>query len=298
MSVDVTRQATQATNSFTGGTLGAAATVNVTGPSGTAAVLLFSGATTDDVAAAFNSVSFLTGVAATKVDANTVNFNSSAFGSAAKITFSTVWGSFNTTTPGTTSGTDAQAMINGQAFTGSGSTFTVNSNQSTLEIAVNPTASGTLQPFTISGSGLTFVLGENPASSTRLGLPVLNTAALGGIYGTLNSISSGGSNSLISGNATAALNIINYAHAQASAAQASLGGFEKFTLVPSSANVAILQENVTSALDAVDGIDVATLTAKLANRQLLQQATLLSLEMFSQQRQSLLRLLTGLTSKT
>ena len=142
------------------------------------------------------------------------------------------------------------------------------------------------------------MLGENPASSTRLGLPALNTAALGGIYGTLSSISSGGSNSLISGNAPAALNIINYARAQASAAQASLGGFERFTLVPSSANVAILQENVTSALDAVDGIDVATLTAKLANRQLLQQATLLSLEMFSQQRQSLLRLLTGLTSKT
>lgn len=297
VSVNVTQQATQATNGYSGGTLAGAATVNVSGPLGTAAVTLSAGSDTTAIAAAFNSVSYLTGVNATRVDANNVSFNSAAYGSAAKMSFSTTSGTFNTTTSGTTSGTDAQAVINGQNVTAAGTAFTVNTDQTTLQITVNPGANGQLQSFTATGSGLQFVLGESPSSTVSLGMPALNTAALGGIYGTLDSISSSGANSLISGNAAQALNIINNAAAQVSAAQASLGGFVKYTLGSASANVSQAQQNVTDALNAVDGVDVSATTSALANNQLLQQATVLSLQMFDQQRQNLLSLLSGLATK-
>lgn len=298
VNVNVTSQATQATNSYSGGTLAAAATVNVTGPSGTAAVSLASGSSTSAIAAAFNSASYLTGVNATAIDANNVSFNSFNYGSAAKISFSTTTGTFNPTTVGTTAGTDAQATINGQALTGNGTTFTTNTNQTTLQVTVSPTASGPLQAFTVTGSGLHFVLGESPGSTVQLGLPALNPASLTGIFGSLTSVASSGSNSLIGGKATQALNIINTALTQATTAQASLGSFEKYTLGSASANVAQTQLNVTSALNAIDGVDVAATTSALANNQLLQQATIDSLQIFNQQRQNLLSLLTGLASKT
>jgi flagellin-like hook-associated protein FlgL len=54
---------------------------------------------------------------------------------------------------------------------------------------------------------------------------------------------------------------------------------------------------VASALNDIAGTDVATETALLANNQLLQQATVQSLLMFNQQRQSLLTLLTSLAAR-
>jgi flagellin-like hook-associated protein FlgL len=272
--------------------------VNVTGPSGSAVVSLSNGATTDAIATAFNSVTYLTGVAATKVNGTTVNFNTTNYGSAAKFSIAATSGTFNTTTSGTVAGTDAHATINGQAVTGSGSVFTVTTNQTTLQIAVNPAVSGALQSFTVSGNGLQFVLGENSANSVRYGLPALNTAALGGISGTLTSVSSSGTNSLIGGNSTAALNIINNALNQAIIAQASLGGFQKYTLSAASSVATNTQLNVTSALNAVQGIDAATVSSQLANEQLLQQTTSTALQLFNTQQQNLVSILLGLTSKT
>lgn len=145
---------------------------------------------------------------------------------------------------------------------------------------------------------LALVIGANPASSVTLDLPTLTSASLGSSLGTLASITTGGANSLVSGNAADALNIINGASNQAAAAQASLGAFQQFTLGPASQNVANEQVAVTGALDQFNGVDVATVASELARNQLLQQATILSLEMFSHQQASLLQLLAGLNSKT
>jgi len=149
-----------------------------------------------------------------------------------------------------------------------------------------------------SSSSLTFVLGANPANSATLALPNLNSASLGSALGSLSSITTGGANSLIGGHVNDALDIIGGASVQASAAQASLGNFERFTLAPASDSVANEQLSTTAALDAVQGVDVATVIAELARNQILQQATILSLRTFNHQQTSLLRLLTGLNSKT
>jgi flagellin len=108
---------------------------------------------------------------------------------------------------------------------------------------------------------------------------------------------SGGANSLTSGKAAEAIRIIDDALTQATVAQAALGSFQKYTLAPAATVASKTREHVSKAFNAIAGTDVALETTLLANNQLLQQATVQSLAMFTQQRQTVLSLLTSLASK-
>ena len=298
VSVNVTTQATQAANSYTSGALGSDTVVNVTGASGTAAVTLANGATTDDIASAFNAVSHLTGVTATKINGSQVNFASVGYGSQEKITIAAQSGTFATTTSGTVSGTDAVATINGQTLTAQGPTFTVNTQQSLLSISAAPSASGTLTSFTVSGQGMQFLVGEGVGDTAGIGLPNLNAGALNSIYGTLSSVMSGGTSSLTSGNLANTLAIVDAALVTATAAQSRIGGFEKYTLASAATVAAKTKENVESAIADRDGFDLATETSLLAKNQLLQQATIQSLQIFHQSSLSILSLLSSVASRS
>lgn len=291
VSINVTTTATQAANSYTGGTLGASATVTLTGPAGTGTVSLASGNTTQNITDAFNAVTYLTGVTATRIDANQVDFKSVDYGTAAKMTFSVTSGTFATISSGTTAGTNAIATINGQSVTGDGSRFTVNANQTLLSVSLDPAASGVLSSFTVTGDGLSFVIGERASSTARIGMPQLSTGFLGGVYGTLSSIMTGGTNSLTGTNAATALRILDEASRQATIGRSRVASFEKYTLQSTSSIVAKTKENVSSALQSINGTDVALESALLANNRLLQQATYQSLQMFSERGQDVLALL-------
>lgn len=293
VNVNVTTAATKATNSYTGGALGSDTTLTITGTNGTASISLSNGASTSDIASAFNAVSQLTGVTASRIDGNQVDFASTEYGTRANITIAAQTGSFATTTVGTTTGTNAIATINGSSVTADGTTFTVNTQQSLVSFSVAPTATGTLTPFTISGEGLQFLIGESPSATAGIGLPNLNSGALNSIYGTLTSVMSGGQNSLSSGNLANTLAIVDAALATATAAQSRIGSFQKYT-INSAANVAAkTKENVSQALSDRDGFDLATETSLLANNQLLQQASIQSLQIFQQSSLSILSLLSS-----
>lgn len=291
VSINVTTQATQAQNSYTGGTLGAGATLQIAGPEGTTAISLDSGATTTDIAEAFNSVTALTGITATRIDASRVDFKTADYGSEADLEISTTEGSFNLTTSGTVSGTDAVATINGQTVTGDGSTFTVTTDQATIRIAVNPTVSGVVSPFSVTGEGMIVTLGEDPSSAARFGLPTLSTGTLNSTAGALRSIASGGVNSLTSGNAANAARILGQALDRALRAESTLGSFQKYTLGSAGAVIDSTREHVADALNSVAGADVALETSLLTTNRLLQAATLGSLQIFNQQQQSVFNLL-------
>lgn len=297
VSISVQSTATRATNSYTGGTLGADATITITGPSGSGTVSLANGDTTQDITDAFNSVSYLTGITATRINANEVDFATVNYGSAATMNFDVTDGTFNRTTSGETAGTDAVAIINGQTVTGDGSQFTYNTSDISLTVAVDPTVSGTISSFTVGGDGLEFAVGSGAASTARLSMPQLNTAGLGGIHGTLTSVMSGGANSLTGGNAAAAIRIIDEASRQATIAQSRLASFQEYTLGSASTLTAKTKENVTKALNDVAGTNIALETSLLANNQLLQAATYQALQMFGERNQSVLSLLSATASK-
>src|SRR5205823_1808094 len=80
VNVNVTAQATQAANTYTGGALGSAATVTVTGPEGTTSIALASGSSTTTMTAAFNAATYLTGVTAVRNNANQITFGTVDYG--------------------------------------------------------------------------------------------------------------------------------------------------------------------------------------------------------------------------
>lgn len=291
VSIDVTTQALQATDSYTDGTLSSDSTLIVTGPDGTTTISLASGADTTDIETAFNDVSHLTGITATAIDGNRVDFATVDYGSEATITISDTEGSFTTTAGGTTAGTDAVATINGSEYTADGSSFNVFTANLSVVIELDPTANGTLTPFSVSGEGLQFSIGASPADTARVGLPKLNTASLGGVTGKLRSILSGGSNTLTGGQAVEALRIVDDALEDVNRSRAVIGGFQKFTLDSSSRVLSSTVENLSSSLSAIRDTDVAVETSLLLKNQLLLQSTLQSLSISNLQSQNLLSLL-------
>jgi flagellin len=291
VNVEVTSTATQATNDYQGGTLSADATLIVTGPDGATTISLSNGDDTQAITDAFNAATYLTGVTATRVDANQVDFATADYGSNATIAVQVTEGTFNLTTSGTVTGTDAVATVNGQSYTGDGATFNVNTSQYALSLELSPTASGTLTPFTVSGDGLQFIVGTSASSTASIGLPSFMTSSLGGPTGSLDSIGSGGANSIVADKPAEALRILDDAISDVTRGQAVIGSFQKYTLDSSSRVLAKTTENLASALSAIQDTDIALETAKLTNNQLLQQSAFQALSITSFRNQDLLGLL-------
>ncbi len=296
VNINVTTTATQATDTYTGGVLAADVTLIVGGKNGTSVISLSSGSSLNTIAQAFNDVKHETGVTAT-VNAGNINFKSVDYGSEATISIEVTQGTFTLTGGGSAAGTDAVATINGQQYTGDGSTFNVNTSQFAAVIDVKPTTSGVVTPFVISGEGLQFNVGSSPSSFASIGLPNLSTASLGGVTGKLYSIGSGGDNSLTSNKAAEALEIIDDAIADATRSQAIIGGFQKYTLDSSSRVLDSQTEQMSSALSAVQDTDVAVESALLAKNQLLEQTALQALTITSLRHQDVLSLLQSAASR-
>lgn len=289
VAINVTTTALQATKSYAGGTLSAAATVEITGPDGTTSINLANGATTQDITDAFNSVTYLTGITATRVDATTVNFKTADYGSAATININPTSGSFTTT--GTGVGRDAVATINGTSVTADGTTFNYASGNVVARIETDPSASGALSSFTVSGNGLEFRISADANTVSRIGLPDLSTSSLGGATGKLYTLRSGQGNSLTEGQAQTAVQIIDEALSEARLAEARMGGFNKYVLDTASSVLNTQQEQLTLAYKDVMDTDVAEETARLSRNQLLKDSATQALQVSLLDNSSVLDLL-------
>ncbi|MAG94765.1 MAG: hypothetical protein CMJ48_13630 [Planctomycetaceae bacterium] len=294
--VEVTTQATQATNTYTDATVGSDTTLTITGSRGSTTITLSSGASRSDVETAINDVTELTGVEAnntgSQVDLNTVDY-----GTSAELTIEVVSGSFTLSSSGTTTGTDAVATINGNSVTGDGTSFNVYTQGTSFNVLVDPTANGNLTQFTISGEGLNFVVGSSAGDTMRTGLPSLLSARLGGITGSLDSIGNGRTNSLTGSTPAKTVQIIDEAIADVTRARGSIGGFQKFVLDSAESVISAQIEHTTAALSDIEDTDVARETAVLANNQLLQQTTFQALNIVGMTNSNVLSLLQTTAAK-
>lgn len=293
ISINVSSVATQGTDSYTSGALGADATLLITGPRGSTSISLSNGATTQDITDAFNDATYLTGITATRIDANQVDFATVDYGSDATVSIEAITGTFATT--GAVAGTDVAATVNGQSVSSSGTRLNVNTSEVAMVVELDAAATGALTSFTVTGDGLEFVVGTTANDTARIGLPTLTTASLGGIDGTLSTIVSGGTNTLTAGRAAEALRIIDDAILDATRGQAVVGAFQKYTLDSSSRVLEATIENVSASLSAVQDADIAVETSRLANQQLLQSTTLEALSISNLNEQSVLKLLSAIT---
>jgi flagellin-like hook-associated protein FlgL len=295
INVTVDSQSSKATNSYTDGQIhdhdDDGTTIQVTGNLGTTTVDLFNHDETQDIADAFNAVSHLTGVVATRIDDDQVDFASEDYGADQTIELVTTLGDFDFTTSGPISGTDLAGTINGESFASTDPVVRYTSGDLTISVEIDPTASGTLTPFTVKGDGLNFMTGLTANSTARMGMPVLTTTSLGGVDGKLNSILSGGANTLTDSKFAEALAIVDDAIAEATRGQAIIGSFQKFTIDTSSRVVDSTTTHLSDALSAIQDTDIALETAKLTQNQLLQQSALEALSITSFKNQDILTLL-------
>ncbi len=294
VAINVTSAAKQATDSYTGGSLMGDTTILIEGPDGSASVSMNSGASTTDIETAVNATSYLTGVTATRKDASQVDFATVDYGSQAAFTITATEGYFSMAGGGTATGSDAEATVNGSSLTADGTTLSYTTADVAAVIELDPSASGAISSFELSGSGLNFVVGINAHDTQRIGMPNLTTTSLGGATGNLDAIRSGGQFSLTSGNAAEAIQVIDEALAEALRGQAVIGSFQSYTLDSASRTVTSMIENSASALSAIQDTDVAIESAQLANNLLLQESTLNVLSIANSRNESVLTLLNAI----
>ena len=296
------------------GALLSSVSFEIQGVTGTQAFSFVSGTALSAVAFAINQVSDSTGVAARMHTAGdqtsgmyleSSDFGSSAFVSVRKIehgsffqTYSAKGGGGVATNRDT--GQDVLALVNGNLAVGDGTKVGLHS--SSLNIDMNLTAAGntltagTPYSFTVTGGGARYQIGPSVNSQQQVGFGIQSVAAshLGNdTLGYLNSVVSGGANSLVAGQAQQASQIIDAAITQIAVLRGRLGAFQKNTLETSVNSQQIALENLTASESQIRDTDFASETSKLTRSQVLTQAGTSVLAMANQTSQNVLKLLGG-----
>ena len=307
VNVNVTQSAQHAQLFFQTSALTANVTLEIAGQIGVTALPLLSGTAASAIMAAINLVSDATGVSANLINAanaaSGIALTSSAFGSDAFVSVAEIGTS--TTVFGTVdgagssrrldSGRDAAATINGALSLGKGLNLSLNTASLSLELrlqeAFNMAGSTS---FAITGGGALFQLGGGVDSNQQVNIGVKSTVAsrLGNAtIGFLSQVVSGGSASLVNGQAAQADMIINEAIRQVSVLRGRLGAFEKNTLDTNVNQLQITTENLTAAESAIRDLDFAAETSNLTRLQILASAGTSVLAIANQVPQQVLSLL-------
>ncbi len=268
-------------------------TIEVAGNNGVETLQFVSATALSAVSFAINRISDSTGVVATLTSGgagagtSALAFTSATFGTDAFVSVSKL--------PGTTGGDffqvhddlsatgnvvnrdigdDVLALVNGSLALGDGTTVKLNSSSLNIELQLTQAfaqATGTEQ-FTITGGGATYQLGPIVESKQQISFGIQSVAAsrLGNAdVGFLSSIVSGGSNSLVNGQASTASNIIDEAITEVSTIRGRLGAFERNTLQANIRSLQIAFENVVASESSIRDADFAIETSKLTRAQLL-----------------------------
>ncbi|HET6426274.1 MAG TPA: flagellin [Planctomycetaceae bacterium] len=295
VNVNVTTTALKGTKDYDDGALASDTTLEITGSEGTAVIELESGATTQEITDAFNSVSHLTGVTATRVDASDIDFSTTKYGSDATISITATSGTFATT--GTGTGRDAVATVNGRSHTANGTAFSVATGQVSLQFDIAAAASGALTAFTVSGNGLEFQVSPNVTDTARIGLATMTASSLGGTTGKLSSIRSGQANDL-SNDPLTTMQIIDEALSEALTAQARIGSFSKYTLDSAASLLDTQTEQLSAAHSDLMDVNIAEETARLTAQRMQQESALQAMQIFQLRSDDVLSMLQSLALRS
>jgi flagellin len=205
-------------------------------------------------------------------------------------------------------GRDVYALINGALGTGRGLKVALpDSSVLGLELILNsqfattPTSKTT---FNITGGGALYQLGGdiNSTQQINIGLQSVNAARLGGtliknpatgvtLLQFLESVRSGGTNDLNSGNFQNASEIISSSIDEISVMRGRLGALEKNTLDTNVRSIQTAIENLTSSQSTIRDADFAAETSALTRAQILSQASTSVVQLANQSSQNVLALL-------
>lgn len=278
------------------GALLSSVTIEIAGNQGVQALTFVSGAALSAVVAAVNTYRDTTGVSASLVSAtdqtsglvlHSIGYGSDAFVSARKIGqggdfFRMHPAQGDATVIQRDEGQDVQAVINGVLATGRGLDVTINSPSLALEMNLTSdfaTLPGTQKSFDITGGGVVFQLGTRVNTNQQVGIGIQSVAAthiggsmFNGARFFLDSIKSGGANSIVDGESEKASRILDAAISEITEMRGRLGAFERNTLATNIRSLQVGVENISSSESKVRDADFAEETARLTRAQILTQA--------------------------
>ena len=277
------------------GELLSSVTLEVAGNLGVQTISFVSGTAMSAVVAAVNTLKDSTGVSAALVSATDqtsgLTFNSMGFGSDQFVSVKRVGASGDFfevfDEPGgnvvqQANGVDVTAIVNGALATGNGLDINLNSPSLSLDLTLSSdfaTNVGDSDAFFITGGGATFQLGPTISATQQIGFGVQSVAAsrLGGvsINGTrfhLDSIKSGQTNSLVAGQTSNAVRILESAITDIAVLRGRLGAVERNTIQTNIRALQIGVENITASESQIRDTDFAAETARLTRAQILTQA--------------------------
>jgi len=282
--VNVITSAKTADLQFRGSAIASSVTLQITGTEGVQTLTFTSGTTASAISYAVNRISDSTGVTADLINPSFANsgiaFHSLGYGSKNFVSVTAQGGSFTTTditgaADTRQEGVDAVATINGALTVGDGLDLKLNTNSLNLELTLNSSVGIGQTSFAVTGGGAKFQLGSEVTSNQQVNIGIQSVAAsnLGdSSVGFLNDIATGGSSTLVQGNAAAASKILERAIKQVAILRGRLGAFEKNTLETNQNSLSVALENVTSSESDIRDADFATETSNLTRAQILTQA--------------------------
>jgi len=274
-------------------------TLVVRGTLGTETFSFNGGQAASAIIATVNTFKTLTGVSAT-ASATGLSFNSTGFGSSEFVSVQATSGNFTVAVGDQgdhqDGGRDAGVRINGQTATVNGLVASIRTNGLDLVADLTQTFGTTIgsSQFSITGGGAQFQIGPqvNSDGLVSIGIPSVNTSNLGNTTsGYLNSIGTGGSNSVVGAQYTTAEKIVSAAIEQVSVLSGRLGGFQANQLETNINSRRVAYENVKAAESAIRDTDYATEVAALTRAQVLVQSTTQILSIANQIPNSALSLL-------
>jgi flagellin len=259
---------------------GSTLTLEVTGNLGSTQISFGSGTHASAIAVAINNVSAQTGVTASATLSGSVSkdlaLTSQSYGSNQFVSVTATGGGYAFNAP-SAKGTDAAVTVNGSNATVSGLNVQYNTTglDLSLDLAAGLNKKGDSESFDITGGGATFALGAlvTDAGKASIGISSVSTANLGDATdGYLESIGTGGANSLTSTNLVTAQKIISAAINQVSNLSARLGSFQDFTIGSTVSALNVAYENSSAAESSIQDTDFAAETSNLTRAQILQQS--------------------------
>ncbi len=298
VNVEVTAAAEQATKQIATTSATDDTALYIQGKDGGVVIDIAAGEDLSDVADKINASTAETGVTAS-ASGGDLSITSSAYGSDAFVSVSVVDTestdtSFASAHGARDEGVDATVTINGSSASVDGKEVYYTANGASFSFRLTDTLNeaAATSSFTISASGgATFQLGTRSDTRTTIGLDGLYSHQLGNFdTGYLNSLKGGEGNDLTTDPNTAA-QIATAAADQLASAQGRLGGFLKFQVDTSLAQLTATQESYSAALSTVRDVDYAQATADLSRQNVLMQSAMSLLGMANQQSTQVLSLL-------
>ncbi len=268
VSYDVDSVATQASIALNDDAGGDGLVVEVTGNKGAMTFTFDSGTSAADMREAIHAARDITGV-----EESGTNLVSSDVGSEQFAQVRVISGSAGALTDTRDTGDDAVGTVNGQAFTAVGNVVQVNSAVLKAELTVASAGDGS---FTLAGGGATFQIGQeiNSNGQVRMGIQSMTASNLGGgtTPGFLQSIVTGGANSLLQENFSEASQIIDKSILDVATLRGRLGALQLNTLDTNVNSLQVTLENLTASESTIRDTDFAAETASLTRGQILVQA--------------------------